>query len=553
MSGEMERIKEAYFERPRSTNTWSGIPVKEIYRPQDVNDIDYQRDIADAGQYPYTRGIHPDMFRGRLWTRREVCGFGTPSMTNRRLLHQISEGVSGLNVIVDMPTRFGISVEHPLAHGEVGASGVPLTSLKDMEALTQGIPIGDVSFSLISSSCVAPIVLSQYIAVAGNQGLDISKLRGTIQNDTLQTRYCGMGDATPPELGLKLSVDIIEYCTREMPLWNTININMYDLRETGIDAPQELAFGFAHAIAYVEGALRRGLNIDDFAPRMAFYCSAHIDFFEEVAKLRAARRMWARIMRERFGAKDPRSWKFRFGVHTAGCSLVPQEPLNNIIRVTIEALAAVVAGVQSLHCCSYDEPIELPTELAQRLALRTQQIIAYETGVTNTADPLGGSYYVESLTKRIEEKATGILQRIEEMGGTLEAMRKGWIEEQINQKALQYQQEIENKERIIVGMNEFISSCQEEPPGGVHRYSAEAERAHVASVRRLKEGRDEKRLLKTIDDLRREAQKGESQNLIPSIIEAVKADATTDEIIGTIREAFGYSYDPFEMEHSPFR
>lgn len=552
MAKALERVKEAYYEKPKITHTWSGIPVKEIYRPEDIQGIDYKKDIGDAGQYPYTRGIHPNMFRGRYWTRREVCGFGTPADTNERLIHQINEGVGGLNVIVDMPTRFGISVDHPLAEGEVGASGVPLTSLEDMRILTRGIPIGDVSFSLISSSCVAPIILSQYILVAKEQGIDCSRLRGTIQNDTLQTRYCGMGDATPPELGIKLSVDIIEYCTRNMPLWNTINVNLYDLRETGITAPQEIAFGFANAIAYVEGALKRGLNVDDFAPRMAFYCSAHIDFFEEVAKLRAARRLWARLMKERFGAKNPNSWKFRFGVHTAGCSLVPQEPLNNIIRVTIEALAAVMAGVQSLHCCSYDEPLELPTELAQRIALRTQQIIAYETGVANTADPLGGSYYVETLTGQIEEEAVKILKQIEDMGGTLEAMKKKWIDDQIRERALQYQREVEAKDRIIVGLNEFVSPYEEPIPGGIHRYSPEAERAHVENVRRLKRERSRELLQKAMENIKREAEKGENNNLIPPIMEALKAGALTDEIIGTIRMAFGYTYDPFDMVQSPF-
>jgi methylmalonyl-CoA mutase N-terminal domain/subunit len=552
MAVSKDKIKEAYFEKPKTAHTWSGIPVKDIYTPEDVEGIDYKRDIADAGQYPYTRGIHSNMFKGRYWTKREVCGFGTPAQTNERLMIQLQEGVGGLNVIVDMPTRFGISVEHPLSEGEVGASGVPITSIEDMEVLTRDIPIGDVSFSLISSSCVAPIILSQYILVAQSQGLDISKLRGTIQNDTLQTRYCGMGEATPPELGLKLSVDIIEYCTKHMPLWNTINVNLYDLRETGITAPQEIAFGFANAIAYAEGALKRGLDIDDFAPRMAFYCSAHIDFLEEVAKLRAARRLWASIMKERFGAKNPKSWKFRFGVHTAGCSLVAQEPINNIIRVTIEALAAVMAGVQSLHCCSYDEPIELPTETAQRIALRTQQIIAYETGVATTADPLGGSYYIESLTDRMVEEATEILKQIDEMGGTLEAMKRKWIDNQIANGALNYQKEIENKERIVVGLNEFVSSTGEPPPGDIHRYSADSEKAHVDNVRSLKTGRDRQALQKAVERLRSEAGKGETHNLIPSIMEAITARATTDEIIGTIREAFGHRYDPFEMEESPF-
>lgn len=551
MGKNVDKIKEAYREKAETAFTLSNIPVKSVYKPDDIKDTDYKRDIADPGEYPFTRGIFTDMFRGRYWTRREVCGFGTPDQTNQRLLQQIEEGVGGLNVIVDMPTRFGIDVQHPLAEGEVGAAGVPLTSLKDMESLTKGIPIGDVSFSLISSSCVAPIVLSQYIVVAQRSGQEISKLRGTIQNDTLSTRYCGMGEKTPPDLALKVSADIIEYCTKNMPYWNPINVNMYDLRETGLSATQELGFGFANAIAYIEEVLERGLKIDDFAPHFAFYCSSHIDFFEEIAKLRAARRIWARIMRERFHAKNPKSLRFRFGVHTAGCSLVAQQPLNNIIRIAYEALAAVLAGVQSLHCCSYDEPIAIPHETTQRIALATQQIIAYETGAAATADPLGGSYYIEALTNRIEQGATDILDKIEAMGGTLAAMRKKWFDSEIEKEALRYQREIEEKKRIIVGINEFQVS-QEKFSGQRHRYSYEAEKTHIDNVQKLKEFRDKEGVRVSINKLREETLKGKKNNLIPSIIEAVKAYATTDEIIGTIRESFGYSYDPFEIQKSPF-
>jgi methylmalonyl-CoA mutase N-terminal domain/subunit len=552
MKEDVKKINTAYREKAQSTNTLSGIAVKEIYTPEDIKDIHYDRDIADSGQYPFTRGIYADMFRGRYWTRREVCGFGTPAHTNERLLQQIEEGVGGLNVIVDMPTRFGVDVQHPLAEGEVGAAGVPLTSLKDMEDLTKGIPISDVSFSLISSSCIAPIVLSQYIITCQSAGIDISKIRGTIQNDTLSTRFCGMGEATPPDLALKISADVIEFCTNNMPLWNPINVNMYDLRETGISATQELAFGFANAIAYIEEVLERGLDIDDFAPRFAFYCSAQIDFFEEIAKLRAARRMWARIMRERFKAKNPKSLKFRFGIHTAGCSLVAQQPLNNVVRVAFEALSAVLAGVQSLHCCSYDEPIALPHESTQRIALRTQQIIAYETGAASTADPLAGSYYIETLTNRIEEEASKIMGKIDKMGGALAAIKKKWIDMEIEKEALRYQEAIENKDRIVVGVNEFIESSEEETRAKRHKYSYGAEKEHIDNVNRLRKERDDTEVQKRIENLRKEVLKGRKHNLIPSIIEAVRAYATTDEIIGTIRECFGYSYDPFEMEKSPF-
>jgi methylmalonyl-CoA mutase N-terminal domain/subunit len=373
MSSEIEKLTEAYLERVKRPKTWSGIPVKEMYTPDDVKGLDYQRDLGNAGDYPFTRGIYPDMYRGRFWTTREVCGFGTPADTNKWLKFH-------------------------------------MCSIKDMDEMTEGIPLDKVSFSLISAD---PVTLAAYIAVAQNRGLDISTLMGTIQNEPLHSRYCAADPSCYPlDLSYKLAIDIVEYCARYVPRWVTGNVNLYNLRETGITAAQEIAFGFAFAIAHIDGALKRGLKIDEFANRRAFYCSAHIDFFEEIAKLRAARRMWAKIMKEKYHAQDPKSWKFRFAVHTAGSSLVYQQPLNNIIRVAYEALAAVLAGAQSLHACSFDEPVALPTKESQRIAVRTQQILAYETGVGNVVDPLGGSYYVESLTNKIEEEATRILEEI---------------------------------------------------------------------------------------------------------------------------------------------
>ena len=548
----VDGLIDAYFEKPKRTTTWSGFPVKDIYTPKDIDGMDYERDMPDAGKYPYTRGIHPDMFRGRYWTKREVTGFGTPTDTNRRLKKQIEEGVSGLNVIRDNPTNLGIDPDHPLAEGEVGLVGVSLCSLKDMEMLTEGIPLDKVSMSLICASCPAIIILSQYILIAEQRGISPAKLRGTIANDPLHCRYCGWRPSNPIDLSLKLSVDIIEYCTNSMPLWNTAVVNSYDLRENGVNAVQEVAFGLAMAMAYIDGALKRGLNIDDFASRRAFYCSSHIDFFEEIAKLRAARRMCARIVKEKYGAKNPNSWKFRFAVHTAGCSLVPQQPLNNIIRIAYEALAAVLAGVQSLHSCSYDEPIALPTEESQRIALRTQQIIAYETGVSNVADPLGGSYYVENLTNRIEEQAARILDEIEKMGGMVEAMRTGWLDKEIDKSSLEYQKEIERRERIIVGVNAFASPPDKKTPGGVHRNPAESEKEQINSVKELKVKRDDKVLRQSIGKLREKAQMGEGENLFPTIMDALRAKATLGEIMGTIREVYGYSYDPLNILESPF-
>jgi methylmalonyl-CoA mutase N-terminal domain/subunit len=552
MASEVDRLTTAYYEKPARAETWSGLPLKEIYTPEDVQDIDYRRDIADAGQYPYTRGIYPNMYRGRYWTRREVCGYASAAETNKRLKFHMEEGVSGLSVIPDIPGQLGIDGDHPLAEKEVGVQGTPLSSLQDMLELMAGIPCDRITMSFNESACSCPVTLAQYILAAQQQGVEQSKLAGTMQNDPLHARYCGYRPANPIDLSVKMSTDIIEYCTRYMPRWYTGNVNLYDWREMGINAAQEIAFGFAVAMTYIEAALERGLDIDEFAPRRAFYCSAHIDFFEEIAKLRAARRMWARIMKEKYGAKDPRSWQFRFGVHTAGCSLVPQQPLNNIVRVAYEALAAVLAGAQSLHCCSYDEPIALPTEEANRVAIRTQQILAYETDVAHVADPLGGSYYVESLTSRIEQAAARVLQEIEQLGGALEAMKSGWFDREIEKAALRHQKEIEQGERIIVGVNAFTTSPEKETPGGVHRVLPESQEQEVKKLKRLKETRDSDRVRAAILKLREEAEKGDKVNLLPWIMEAVAAYATRGEIMGTIRQAYGYSYDPLGVIDSPF-
>jgi len=552
MAVNVERLTEAYFEKPKKTETWSGFPLKEVYAPADVRRISYRRDVGDPGRFPYTRGIYRDMYRGRYWTRREVCGYGTAADTNERLKFHIEEGASGLSVIPDVPSHLGIDGDHPQARDEVGLQGAPLTSLRDMEDLVAGIPLDKITMSFNESACSCPVTLAQYIIAAEKQGVEKAKLRGTMQNDPLHARYCGYRPNNPIDLSVKTSTDIIEYCTKNMPLWTTGNVNLYDWREMGINAPQEIAFGFSVAMAYIDGALRRGLDIDEFAPRRAFYCSAHIDFFEEIAKLRAARRMWARIMKERYGAKDPRSLMFRFGVHTAGCSLFPQQPLNNIMRIAYEALAAVLGGVQSLHCCSYDEPIALPTEEAHRIAIRTQQILAYETGVANVTDPLGGSYYVESLTNGIEAEAVRIMEEIEEAGGAVEAMRTGWFDQEVEKAALKYQQEIDSGERIIVGVNAFTAETEKETPGGVHRVDLESQRTQLKNVSELKKTRDIRKVREALGKLRGETERGEQVNLMPAILEAVSAYATRGEIMGTIRQVYGYSYDPLGTIESPF-
>lgn len=552
MAVKAERLTEAYFEKPKRTETWSGFPLNEVYTPADVRQVSYPRDTGDPGQFPYTRGIYRDMYRGRYWTRREVCGYGTASDTNERLKYQIEEGASGLSVIPDVPSHIGIDGDHPQAMDEVGLQGAPFTSLHDMEDLVAEIPLDKITMSFNESACTCPVTLAQYIVAAKKQGVEQAELRGTMQNDPLHARYCGYRPNNPIDISVRTSTDIIEYCTRNMPLWTTGNVNLYDWREMGINAPQEIALGFSVAMAYIDGALQRGLDIDEFAPRRAFYCSAHIDFFEEIAKLRAARRMWGRIMKEKYSAKDPRSLMFRFGVHTAGCSLFPQQPLNNIVRVAYEALAAVLAGVQSLHCCSYDEPIALPTEEANRIAIRTQQILAYETGVANVTDPLGGSYYVESLTGRIEREAMKVMEEIEKAGGALEAMRTGWFDQEVEKAALKYQREIESGERIVVGVNAFAVEREKETPGGVHRVDLESQKRQLEKVSELKRTRDGRKVLEALGKLRRDAESGEQVNLLPAIIGAVSANATRGEIMGTIRQVYGYSYDPLGVIESPF-
>lgn len=548
MSVELEKITELYLEKPKRTKTSSGVPLKEIYTPEDVAHIDYSRDIADAGQFPFTRGIHPDMYRGKLWTRRLGWGYGTPKESNRQFKFLLREGNTALTLFPDLPLVEGIDPDHPLAKGEVGKVGAAYYSLEDMEDIMEGIPLDKISVALLGATCAAPVILSFYIATAEKRGLDPSKLRGTTANDPLHGHYCRSKEANPVDLAIKTAVDIIEYTTKNMPYWNPVSVNSYDMRDTGITAPQEAAFGLAIAIAYVEGALKRGLKVDDFAPRISFYCNAGIDIFEEVAKLRAMRKMWAKIMRSRYKAKDPMSWKFRFATHTSGTSLTAQQPLNNIIRIAYEQLVAVLGGVQSLNSCTFVEAISVPTDLAQQISLRTQEILAYETGVALVADPLGGSYYVEYLTHKIEEEATRILEEIDGMGGMTEAMRTEWIDREIEKAALQYQQEVESKERIIVGQNAFTSPPEEDiVPGGIARITHVTEEETISRISRLREKRDNSKVKEALKRLSQRAQAGWEENLIPAILEAVKAYATMEEIMGTIREAYGYSWDPFNL------
>jgi methylmalonyl-CoA mutase N-terminal domain/subunit len=541
----------SYYDKPQSTKTWSGYDVKEIYTPKDRTDEHYEENIADAGDYPYTRGIHRNMFRGRFWTRREVVGIGSPADTHKRAAYCFEQGGSGLNTIADITYEMGLDPDHPWAQNEVGLTGVNISSIQDMQTLIGNIPLDKVSWSVITASTVAAATMAQYVAVAQEKGYDISNLRGSIQNDPIHFRYCGFRPACPLDLSIKLGSDVMEFCTQNMPKWYYTTVNMYDLREQGITAAQEIAFGFGIAMCYIDELLRRGLHIDEFAPRFTFYVSCHIDFFEEIAKIRAARRMWARLMKEKYGAKDPRSMQFRFAVHTAGCSLIPQQPLNNLVRISYQALAAVLGGVQSLHCCSYDEPMCLPTEKGHLQALRTQQIIAYETGVTNVADPLGGAYYVESLTDKLEEEALKIMQQVEDIGGMEEAIRTEWLDREFEKEAVKNQKEVDNGDKLIVGANIFTSEQETETPLGVQRIPAESAGQQIADCKKLKETRDFEKVSEAIERLREDAQ--ENRNTIPAMIAATKAQATTAELMGTVREVYGYSYDPMNIIASPFR
>ncbi len=551
MTDNTDKMQEAYFEKAGNLETWSDLPVKDVYTPEDMKSIDYQGQIGDPGQFPFTRGIHSNMYRGKYWTRREVSGFGSPEDTNARLKYQMSQGVSGLSFILDLPGQNGLDADHPRSRNEVGVQGVSISSVDDMRAMLKDIKQDKVSMSFNISTPTVAVAFAQYLTVAEENGLNLQDLRGTIQNDPLHIRYCGFRDAAPIDMSVKLAVDCIEYCTRNVPKFYTGNVNMYDLRELGINAPQELAFGFGIAMEFIRKAVERGLDVDDFAPRRGFYCSSHIDFFEEIAKLRAARRMWAKIMTERFDAKDPRSITFKFGVHTAGCSLVPQQPLNNAIRIAYQAMAAVLAGVQSLHCCSYDEPICLPTEGSQQLAIRTQQILAYETGVAKVSDPMGGSFYMENLTNQIEAEAWKIMDEVDSMGGMIEAIKKGWVDNEVEKAQIKNQKEIDNGEKIVVGVNAFTSEPEKKTPGGIHMVDHAGGRQKAESVIKLKETRNNEATAKAIQSLREQAEDG-NVNLIPGIIEATKAKATFAEILGTIREAYGHHYDPLEIVESPF-
>src|SRR5689334_11849458 len=512
------------------TSTISGMEVPPLHTSEDVRGSREEL----PGQYPYTRGIHPTGYRGRLWTMRQFSGFATAEQTNRRYKYLLANGQNGLSVAFDMPTLMGQDSDAPTSRGEIGHCGVAIDSLADMETLFDGIPLGKVSTSMTINSPAA-VLLCMYIAVAEKQGAPASKLGGTLQNDILKEFIAQKEFIFPPAPSMRLVVDSIEYCAKEVPKWNTISISGYHIREAGSTAAQELAFTLADGMAYVDACIERGMHVDDFASRLSFFFDAHIDFFEEIAKFRAARRIWARWMRQRYGAQQERSWKLRFHTQTAGVSLTAQQPELNIARTAIEALAAVLGGTQSLHTNAMDEVLALPTDSSARIALRTQQLLAYETGVANTIDPLGGSYFIESLTDEMERQAETYFRRIEEIGGVIPAIEAGFFQREIADAAFRYQQELEQKRRIVVGVNDF--TVDEEGPIEILRIDPRLESEQVARVRDVRGKRDQAKVSNALNRMRKAA--AGTDNLMPYILDAVRAYATEGEIMHALIEVFG--------------
>jgi methylmalonyl-CoA mutase N-terminal domain/subunit len=521
-------------ERKEHFATLGGIPLKSVYTEQDIAGHDAATAIGVPGEFPYTRGIYPTMYRGRLWTMRQYAGFGSAAQSNERYRYLLAKGQTGLSVAFDLPTQIGMDSDHPRAAGEVGKVGVAIDSLEDMETLFDGIPLDRVSTSM-TINATAAILLALYVAVAKKQGANLQQLSGTVQNDILK-EYIARGTYIyPPRPAMRIVTDLFAWCRTELPAWNTISISGYHIREAGSTAVQEVAFTLADAIAYVEAAIATGQVVDELAPRLSFFFNAHNDLLEEIAKYRAARRLWAHVMRERFGARSPASLMLRFHAQTAGSSLTAQQPENNIVRVAIQALAAVLGGCQSLHTNGLDEAFALPTEDAALLALRTQQIIAHETGVANTVDPAGGSYAIETLTNEIESRAKDYIAKIDKLGGMLRAIETGYVQGEIQKSAYEYQRAVERGEQIIVGVNKFVA--EQETPIPTLRIDPELERAQAARVRALRERRNSDRAAATVAEVERRARSGE--NLMPAISDAVAAFATVGEISDALRRVFG--------------
>ena len=530
----LAKVLDRFSERKEHFVTGSNKEVKRLYDPMDLQEFDYLEDSGFPGDYPYTRGVQPTMYRGRLWTMRQYAGFGDAEESNKRYKYLLKNGQTGLSVAFDLPTQIGYDSDNPMSHGEVGKVGVAIDSLKDMEILFEGIPLEQVSTSM-TINAPAAVLLAMYIAVAEKQNVPADKLNGTIQNDILK-EYIARGTYIfPPLPSIRLITDIFDYCSRELPRWNTISISGYHIREAGATAIQEIAFTLANGIAYVDAAVQKGLDIDIFAPRLSFFFNAHNDLFEEVAKFRAARKLWAKIMKERFSVTNPKSMMLRFHTQTAGCTLTAQQPDNNIIRVTLQALAAVLGGTQSLHTNSRDEALSLPSQKAVRIALRTQQVIAHESGVTETVDPMAGSYYVEKMTKDVENAVTDYINQIDKLGGAPKAIEQGFIQREIQNSAYQYQRDVEDKKRIVVGVNQFQS--EEEAMKDLLKVNPKIEKQQVKKLEEVKNSRKESEVQEKLKLLKNVADS--DQNVMPSILDCVKSYATLGEICDQLREVFG--------------
>jgi len=532
-------LKKTPGKKKKYTNL-SNQKINRLYTPEDIKNLDYMKDLGSPGEYPFTRGVYPTMYRGKLWTMRQFAGLGSPDETNKRFKYLLERGQMGLSVAFDLPTLMGCDSDDPLSAGEVGWCGVAIDTLQDMEALFKGIPLDKVTTSM-TINAPAAAVFAMYLVVAQKQGINPKFLGGTIQNDILKEFIAQKEWIYPPEPHLKLITDTIIYSLKNTPSWHPISISGYHIREAGSTAVQELAFTLYNGLTYVEALAKAGLNIDEFAPRLSFFFNSHNDFFEEIAKFRAARRIWAREIKKRYKPKNPESCAMRFHTQTAGCSLVGEQPYNNIVRVAIQALAGVFGGSQSLHTDSMDETFATPTEKAATIALRTQQIIAHESGVTNTVDPLGGSYYVEALTNRMEEETHKYFEKLDSLGGMVKAIQKGFPQKEIHEAAYAYQKEIDKKERIVVGLNEFIS--KEEHPIETLKIDPLVEERQIKNLNRLKKGRENRRIINSLDKLKEGAEKGD--NLMPFIIESVKLYATIGEISNALKDVYGSYEEPF--------
>ncbi len=526
-------------ERKEKFTTISGAEIKRLYTPEDIEGFNYSEKLGYPGEYPFTRGVYATMYRGRLWTMRQFSGFGTAEETNERYKFLLENGQTGLSVAFHLPTIMGVDSDSPLAAGEVGKCGVAIDTLEDMEILFDGIDLEKITTSM-TINAPAAILLAMYVAVAEKQGADLKKISGTIQNDILKEYIAQKTWIFPPKPSMKLIVDTFEWCSENLPRWNSISISGYHIREAGATAVQELAFTLRDGMEYVEWAIERGLDVDKFAPRLSFFFNSHNDFFEEIAKFRAARRIWANVMKNRYKAKNPNSWKLRFHTQTSGFSLTAQQPYNNIVRVAIQALAAVLGGTQSLHTNSMDETLALPSEFAVQIALRTQQIIAHETGVANTIDPLAGSYFVESLTNKMEKEAMDYIEKIDKMGGMVAAIEAGFPQREIQDAAYEYQKAVESGEKIVVGVNEFV--VDEDQPVEILYIDNTVEEKQIKRLKAVREKRDKNRWEKSLKELKMAAQR--DLNLMPFILDAVKSYATIGEIVNTLKEVYGEYEEP---------